>query len=233
MPFRFKQFSVEDDRSTMKVGTDAVLLGTWTETRNCERILDVGTGSGVVALMLAQRSKAMIDGIDLDPDSITQATQNGERSPWSGRLRFILSKLQDYPSNTQGSFDLIVTNPPFFSNALKSPSSKKNLARHARKKEHEEWITHILKLLTPGGKLAIILPANEWDDFRAKAIGLGLHCSRTLKVRTKNGKPESRILSEWSKLRTVTNEEELSIMDERGNFTNHFKQLTKDFYLNF
>src|SRR5512133_2382473 len=128
--FYFKQFKVEDGRSTMKVGTDAVLLAAIVEIEGAGKILEIGTGSGVIALILAQRSGARIDAIEIDRDSVSQAEENALNSPWKDRIDIIHSSLQEFATQSSNNYDLIITNPPYFSNSLKSSDKKRNISRH-------------------------------------------------------------------------------------------------------
>src|ERR1035437_4301927 len=131
MAFRFKQFIIEDDLSTMKTGTDAILLGAWAEPGKADSILEIGTGCGVISLMLAQKSEAHITAIDIDPDSIVQAESNSMTSPWRDRIKAMNISLQDLTSISEKKYDLILTNPPFFIDFLKSPDERKNKAKHS------------------------------------------------------------------------------------------------------
>ncbi len=128
--FQFKQFELFDDRSTMKIGTDAVLLGAWSNVENASRILDVGTGSGIIALMLAQRSNTLVDAIEIDKNSARQAVDNFKLSVWENKLQVYNTSFQTFAASNTSTYDLIVSNPPFFADALKSDKSHRNLARH-------------------------------------------------------------------------------------------------------
>jgi tRNA1Val (adenine37-N6)-methyltransferase len=136
MAFRFKQFMVEDDLCTMRIGTDAILLGAWAEPGQAKSILEIGTGCGVISLMLAQKSDARIVAIDIDEDSVKQARYNFTRSSWSDNLQAQMVSLQDHASASERQYDLIITNPPFFTGSLKSPDEKKNRAKHSSDLSH-------------------------------------------------------------------------------------------------
>jgi tRNA1Val (adenine37-N6)-methyltransferase len=153
-PFRFKQFSVDDSKCAMKVGTDAVLLGAWADVTCAETILDIGTGCGLIALMAAQRSNAHITAIDIDESTTLQSKENFLSSPWHDRLEAIhIEQFQpDY------LFDLIICNPPFFKNALKTPFHERNLARHNDSLSFESLVSHVNILLSENGKFFFILP---------------------------------------------------------------------------
>ncbi|MCD4678977.1 MAG: methyltransferase [Bacteroidales bacterium] len=236
--FRFKQFSVADDKCTMKVGTDAVLLGCWVNPTSAQYILDIGTGSGVIALMMAQRSNALIDGIDIDPPSIEQARQNIANSKWGGRMNIINKSLQKYCKNHSNKYDLIVTNPPFFSNSLRSPKENRNISRHNDKLNFDELIFSVKKLLDQDGRFCLILPENESEVFKDKAIINGLFPLRNLNIYPKKERAVKRILSEYCLTRpslegTDRDLSVLMIRNDDNTFTEEYQELTKDFYLEF
>ena len=233
MSFQFKQFSVEDNQSAMKVGTDAVLLGSWVQLENEKTILDIGTGSGVIALMMAQKSKTQIDAIDFDKASILQAERNFQKSPWFSQLRAIHISLQNYIKSTAHKYDLIVSNPPFFDQSLKSPIKEKNISKHTESLKFNELAQGIRQLLNPTGKAYLILPPVEASQFIDEARIEGLFCRKKLYIIPIEGKPINRWIFEISSFRTKLIEEELTIRDKNQNYTNEYKELTKDFYLIF
>jgi len=218
--FRFKQFTVWHDRCAMKVGTDGVLLGAWCNPSPHRpiapspshpfTILDIGTGSGLIALMLAQRfPTAHIDAIDIAPEAIEQATYNFSLSPWSDRLHAHLSPLQDWSRakstiiNHQSSiaYDLVVSNPPYFISSLKNPDHGRELARHTDTLSYEDLLQHSARLLSDKGTLALILPASEEQNIIALAATYGLYPTRLTRVFSKPNKPTPiRILIEFSPL---------------------------------
>lgn len=155
--FRFKQFAVRQDRCPMKVGTDGVLLGAWAEVRPGDRrMLDVGTGTGLIALMLAQRSAAWITAVDIDVECATQAAENFAASPWADRLDAVSVAVQRY--DPVEKFDLIVSNPPYYVDSLLSPDEGRNTARHAAGLPFGELAAAVVRLLSPGGRFALVLP---------------------------------------------------------------------------
>jgi len=170
-PFRFKQFNIYHDRCKMKVGTDGVLLGAIADPASASDILDVGTGSGLIALMMAQKSKARIVGIDIDADSVAQAIENGDHSPWANQLQFLHSSVQDYASNHGDSFDMIICNPPFFADSLKSLDQGRNLARHNVSLSFDELLKASTELLRQGGRAWFIYPFQAVTSFSELAIG--------------------------------------------------------------
>ena len=209
--FRFKQFTVRHDRCAMKVGTDGVLLGAWAGasessegasqpamTSSIKHILDIGTGSGLVALMLAQRfPNAFIDGIDIDSSAVLQAQDNFSASPFSTRLRAYSSPLQYW--QPQEKYDLIVSNPPYFSDSLLCPDNTRTMARHDNTLSFAELFEHSDRLLSPCGTLALVLPADAEKEILALSRLHHLYCVRLCRVHTTAAKPAKRILIAFSR----------------------------------
>lgn len=234
MPFRFKQFEIADDRSTLKVGTDAVLLGSWANIGNASNALDIGTGSGIIAIMLAQRSANLkIDGIDIDHDSVLQARENAAATPWNSRLRFIHGPVQEFSPPPDEPYDLIISNPPFFTRSLKSISDRKNRARHDVSLDHDVLIKNSYRLLKQGGRLSVILPSEAGDIFIEKCSNTGLNLERLCRVYPRTGKQGRRVLIEFSKDIKIIEPafNAIEIMDDSGGYTEDYINLTRDFYL--
>lgn len=231
--FQFKQFTVFHDLCAMKVGIDGVLLGSWANVGNAKRILDVGTGSGLIALMLAQRTpEARITAIDIDPNAILQSKANIDRSPWPDRIKATCLPLQEYAKLDIEKFDLIVSNPPYFSNSLKTPDSQRTLARHNDTLPHNELIISSKSLLRENGKLCLILPVNEGNQCIEIAAEEGLHCTQKVYVYPKPNAPVKRLLLEFSMSHGYTTESEICIETEtRHQYSPEFTALAKDFYL--
>ena len=167
--FRFKQFEVLNDRTAMKVGTDGVLLGAWCPVENVRRVLDVGTGCGVIALMVAQRnSTAVIDAIDIDHDAIEEAVLNFERSPWSDRLSATEGDYNDLQSSGEG-YDLIISNPPYFTNGVMPTGDARTTARHTGTLSYPQLLDGATRLLTVAGTLAIITPSDAEGEIQEAA----------------------------------------------------------------
>lgn len=227
--FRFKRFSVYHHESTMKVGTDSVLLGAWTDVNKAERILDVGTGSGVIALMVAQRSQGIVHGIDIDESSVRQAKQNASNSPWSHRISMYCQDIKSY--QPEKDYDLIVSNPPFFQAGMPPPDPVRLRARHHLKLGHQKLIYHCQRLLTKKGRLSIILPDKEGNAIVHRATEAGFYLKRKLKFRAKRSCQVERLLLEFTSMKTITREEELIHYNEQGQWTEDYINLTKDFYL--
>ncbi|MEM1220603.1 MAG: methyltransferase, partial [Bacteroidota bacterium] len=185
-PFRFKKFSVAQDRCKMKVGTDGVLLGAWTRVQDHEKALDIGTGTGLIALILGQRSEQLqIVGVEIDRDSCEQAADNFRAAPWSDRLQIIDGSVQDYARDTPEQYDLIVSNPPFFTGGTISDSQDRNDVRHTIKLSHADLLRSVQKLLSSRGCFNIILPLIEGLRFIELAETYNLRLSRRQEVRPK------------------------------------------------
>lgn len=233
MAFQFKQFTVEDRQSAMKVGTDAVLLGSWVEIKNTQQILDIGTGSGLIALMLAQKSNAKIHAIDIDKSSVEQATINFQNSPWASRLNADHISLQEFSKFPKTKYDLIVSNPPFFDRSLKSPNREKSISKHTETLNFNELTNGIKHVLNPGGKACLILPPTEGTQFLDEARIEGLYCNKKLNIIPVVGRECNRWIIELSFVRSKTIARDLCIRDKKHNYTNEYIELTKDFYLHF
>ena len=232
--FRFKQFTIWHDKCAMKVGTDGVLLGAWCPITNHQspitntsyRVLDVGTGSGLIARMMMQRCpEANVEGIDIDESAVEQARKNGVHAHFS--------KLQEWNG---GSYDLIVSNPPYFQNSLKNPDKGRELARHTDSLSYEELIHHSARLLTDHGQLALILPAEAETGMRLLAEKEGLFLMRVTRVYSKENKPARRVLMAFEMSRSrefeiSTKEDSLILENETGGRSAAYSELCKEFYL--
>lgn len=231
--FRFKEFQISQSESAMKVGTDGVLLGAWVDIEaEDRRLLDIGTGTGVIALMLAQRaSEAMIWGVDIE--SVEEARLNGDRSPWGARVHFEQTPVQAFSAEP---FDLIVSNPPFFIESLQCPDRGRTLARHAVALPFEELIEAVERLLKPEGRFAVVLPLTEAARFEALS-GEKLRVIRRTEVRTTPRHPAKRLLLEMAHIgssRAAKPTDELMIgTGEHETYTEEYRTLTRDFYLKF
>ncbi len=233
MAFQFKQFKIEDNQSAMKVGTDAVLLGSWVNTKHKKSVLDIGTGSGLIALMLAQKSTARIDAIDIHQASINQAIENFRNSPWSSRLKAECISLQEYCKKTSAKYYLIVSNPPFFDQSLKSPSHKKSISKHNDSLKFHELANGIKHLLTLEGSATLILPSTEARLFIDEARIEGLFCNKKTEIIPVEGCESNRWIFEISFNRSKMTEYKLTIRDKNHHFTQEYKALTNAYYLNF
>ena len=230
--FRFKQFKVNDDGATMKVGTDAVLLGALTDSQNATSILDIGTGCGVVALIMAQHnSSATIHAIDNDARSVACAQANFACSPWSDRLSAFLCPVQDFSRNATQNYDCIVSNPPYFRRSLKSPSEKRNMARHADTLPPDELAASVSMLLSAEGTFSAILPCHEADSFIATAKKHNLWCRKEIVVFSKSQNNPLRKVIVLGRTIVKPVSSHITIYNDNNKYSEHYRNLTADLYL--
>ncbi len=215
----------------MKVGTDAVLLGAWASVDNTNRILDIGAGSGVIALMLAQRSPEPIhiDAVEIEHQDAAQAKENISNSPWRSRISVHGVPIQHFTSAI--NYDLIVSNPPYFTNSFQPPDKKRLRTRHTVLLDFPELIKSVVRLLNPEGRFNVILPYTEGLEFIELAQQSALYCSRKWSFRSRKEKPTERLLMEFKFHPTEKKEGEIIHYNESEEWTDDYKALTKDFYL--
>lgn len=218
----------------MKVGTDAVLLGAWITPNGSKSILDIGTGTGIIALMLAQKSTADILAIDIDKESTEQAKSNVDASKFRN-IEVKNISFQELANTTDKKFNLIVTNPPYFIDSLKSNKDNRTIARHADVLPFEDLIGGVKKLLDEKGKFCLILPRNEAERFREMAKQKGLYLSKLLRIRTRSDKDtEKRHIMQFEFKETEFSESTLVIESDRNmKYSQEYIDLTKDYYINF
>lgn len=230
--FQFRHFIVFHDKCSMKVNTDGVLLGAWADADNVNRALDVGTGSGLIALMIAQRSEALIDAVEIDPPAALQASENALRSPWKDRIQVHAGSFQQFASLSGKKYDLIVSNPPYFRNALKPKDKRRSKARHDLSLTHEELLKGAASLLATQGKFCVIMPYQERDGFAELASIYRLYCHRFTVVKTTPRAVFSRVLMSFGSIPAVTPvRTELTIHEADGSYSEDYRELTGDFYL--
>lgn len=229
--FKFKQFTVYHDKCGMKVGVDGVTLGAWADVSGAETILDAGCGSGLIALMLAQRRDAKITALDIDENCVKQSEENVETSPWKNRISVKHISFQDFADSTTKTYDLIVSNPPFFINSLKNPSQTRTIARHTVTLSHLDLVKNAVKILSEKGKLCVILPVTEGENFIDLAEKEGLYCGQKATVFPNLMKPAKRLLLEFRKEKTACKVYEITIEKERGIYTDEYSEMVKEFYL--
>lgn len=235
--FRFKQFFIKHDQCAMKVGTDGILLGAWAKAikEKYPRILDLGTGSGLVAIMLAQRyPQAKIIGIELDPKAAQQAKANVNACPWQKNIHIIEQSIAQFTTTHQSlcQFDLIVANPPYFEQGIACSSPTRGLARY-QQQSHFAWLTMAQSCLSPQGKICFVLPFHAAIQLKTQAKQTALYCIEQCEIITKIGKSPHRMLLSFAQQASPLNQERLIIYDQNNQYTDEFKQLTKDFYLKF
>lgn len=232
--FTFKQFHIDHSRCAMKVGTDGVLIGAWCRLPSSGRILDIGTGTGLIAVMAAQRaSGCMVTGIDIDAECVAQARDNAASSPWGGRIGIEQCALQEFfPTHR---FDAIVSNPPYFEESLLPPDARRTAARHTRSLTYAELVDGVVRLLDADGCFSLILPAAESERFLSAAHGV-LFLTRRCDVRTTLGSGVRRVMMEFavSVPKLLPHIESLSIEDGGPmRYSGEYRALTRDFYLKF
>jgi tRNA1Val (adenine37-N6)-methyltransferase len=233
--FVFKKFTVFQHDSAHKVGTDAVLIGSWAQVEKARSILDIGTGTGIIALMMAQKSHAVIDAIDIEQSSFRQACENVKHSVWEKRIHVHRVSLQDYVKQCGKKFDIIITNPPYFVDSFKAPDEERSHARHNDTLPFADLIEGVKNLLEPNGRFYIILPTKEAGDLKHLAEKKGLHLLKRMRVKTKlSNDTEKRQMMQFSFNAAPLLDLTMSIeKDVHHDYTDEYKQLTGDFYLHF
>ncbi|MBO4813363.1 MAG: methyltransferase [Muribaculaceae bacterium] len=231
--FRFKQFEVLNDRTAMKVGTDGVLLGAWCDVQGARRVLDVGTGCGVIALMVAQRNAAaQIDAIEIDEASALEAGLNFERSPWAERLHLVHGDFTAVETWWSGEkYDLIVSNPPFFTHGVLPPEASRMTARHTQNLDYGQLLKVASAMLADEGKIALITPFENIKGIVEESTFNSLNISKKFNIISVKGFPPKRVLWELCKEACEMKENELVIEDHAGCFSDDYVTLCKDFYL--
>ncbi len=229
--FQFKEFRINQDRCAMKVTTDACILGAWSQFPSHGNFIDIGTGTGLLALLLAQRSNGLIDAIELDENSFLQAKENVAASKWSARIGVIYGDVKKILPEKK--YDFIICNPPFFASQLKSSSHKKNIARHDVSLNSTELLSVVKNLLRhPEGNFAVLLPYNQSEDFIAAAANEKIFLHQKLLIRDQAEKKIIRCVMNFAWISSsVIKTETLSIKDANGNYTKGFIKLMKPFYL--
>jgi tRNA1Val (adenine37-N6)-methyltransferase len=212
----------------MKVGTDGVLLGAWAQTGGAKRILDVGTGSGLIALILAQHSSSVVDGVEYDGETAKQASENVSKSPWPDRMHIFKD---DFKNFSNGFYDLIVSNPPYFRNSLKTPDKVRNMARHTDSLSYEDLIKKSAQMLSSDGRLAVILPFESGNEFEDICWQHQLYLSRYCSVLSVQGQLPKRVLLEFSLCHTTIERAILPIFTPEHKPTKIFSALTSDLYI--
>ena len=233
-PVEFKKFKIGHDRCSMRVGTESVVLGAWADCKNSPRILDVGTGSGVIALMLAQRNEnANVVGVEIDAEAAAQAKENAMYSPYADRVEIEHIDVQSFARKEEEKFDLIVCNPPFFSGGSHSSGLSRLAMRSTKKLPHGDLLSAFRTLLTETGRGVVVLPYIEGLRFSELARSYGLYPVRILQLRPEDEQPIERLVIQLERKRMEPIRHDLVMKYDTGEPTRQFKRLTKPFYMEF
>jgi len=232
-PFQFKQFSIQQDKTAMKVGTDGVLLGGWANLdTNPNSILDIGAGTGLIALMMAQRSNAeTIDAIELNDEAYEQTVENFENSDWGDRLFCYHASLKEFVDEMDDKYDFIISNPPFYTSTYKELPKERAMARHSESLTYTDLLESVSKLLAEKGNCAFIIPFEEEENFVKIAKEKKLYPNRITRVKGAVNTAVKRSLLQFSFIKRETISNELTLELSRHNYTSEYKILVKDFYL--
>lgn len=232
-PFQFKQFTVQQDKTAMKVGTDGVLLGAWAEIdKGVFNILDIGAGTGLIALMMAQRSTAeVIDAIELNDEAYEQTVENFEGSDWGDRLFCYHASIQEFTEEIVEKYDLIVSNPPFYTSTFKDLSEDRAMARHTESLTYFDLLAATSKLLSEKGSCAFIIPFSEEETFKLIAKQHNLFTNRITRIKGTFESPIKRSLLQFSFISSKIEISDLVIEIERHVYTEEYKLLVEEFYL--
>lgn len=230
-PFHFKYFSLYHHRSTMKVGTDAVLLGRWVEVKPTDIVLDIGTGCGILPMMLAQKGVSHVDAVDLDAVSIEEATVNFKASQWRDQLQAYCSDIADF--QTDRKYDLVISNPPFFIRSFKCDADRKSRARHTDVTLSFETLCEaVCRLMDAKGRFAVVLPVTESMDFLKVADSYGLYLCKRMTIIPIEGKEPNRVNLELQFAQSAAVQEESFVIRGTDNrFTKQYKEFLEEYYL--
>ncbi|MDC6117884.1 methyltransferase [Serratia rubidaea] len=231
--FTFKQFFVAHDRCAMKVGTDGVLLGAWAPVKAVRRALDIGCGSGLIALMLAQRTadEVQIDAVELDAAAAAQAHDNADASPWPQRIRVHQQDIEPFSRQQTAAYDLIVSNPPYFAPAVACRDRARDAARYTETLTHDVLLDCAERLLQPDGTLCVVLPYEIGEAFAAGALQRGWHLAQRVNVSDRADTARHRILLALTRTPQACVESDLAIKQADGDYSPPFRRLIADFYL--
>lgn len=231
--FHFKQFTVRQEKAAFRVTTDSVLLGAWADFKGDKRIIDIGAGTGILALMAAQRCEAHITALEPDLLSFEEAQTNVGNSPWPSGISLVNCTVQDFVPEAGILFDTIITNPPFFKGSLLNPDLRKAKARHNLSLQPEELLKAADRLLTREGKLQLVLPLTEGMLFLKRAESLGFFCRRILRVKSNPETAVRRVLLTLERGNAGTPEESTLVIESgaRHDYSDEYAALTRDFYL--
>ncbi len=229
--FHFKQFDVHQEMCAMKVSTDAILFGSWAKCHNARNVLDIGTGTGILALMMAQKNPdAAIDAIEIDADSLLQAKENFARSKWNKSITAIHTSLQRFTNDKK--YDVIISNPPYFINQLKAPDTRKSTAKHTNELSYQELVSGINRLLHDEGCTLLMLPYKNFDLIENELMKYNLFINETLTVFSVEGKTNPYlVLSKATRKHAAAINKTINIRNSDMSYSKDFRELTKEFYL--
>lgn len=230
--FRFKRFDVVNRLSAMKVGTDGVLLGAWVSVDGVETAIDAGCGTGLIALMVAQRGVSSITGVEIDPVAVEEARENVAASPWFEAIEVVRGDFAEWASSLGSPVDLIVCNPPFFTETLRSEDLRRAMARHEGSLGVETLLSVSTSVLSETGRLAMIIPAAREGEVAMLAARYGLFLNRLTRVSANMRKPPKRVLVELSRINRPVEVDALYLRDDSNGFSASYQKLTSEFYLN-
>lgn len=229
--FTFKQFEIIQQKTAMKLSTDAVLLGSWAECQSPKNILDIGTGTGILSLMTAQRfAYAHITTVEIDKDACIEAEFNFKNSQWNNRIELVNQDFLEFATNYDRKFDFIITNPPYFEKHLGSPDQQKHLARHTDSLPLDLLIKNVSLLMHEKSTFAMILPFSTYNRVNLICNRNKLFCNRKMVIIPAENKNPNRIMMQYSQNPTFCNSSEIKIR-KNYEYTQEFLQLTKEFYL--
>ena len=230
--FHFKRFTIQQDRSALKVGTDGVLLGAWTNHVGAKRILDIGTGTGLLALIAAQRnSEAMIDAVEIDDASAGQATENARASPWSDRVR--IHRMDVRRMKVSEPYDLIISNPPFYAGEMISADDRAVVAKHEAALGFKELMVVVNGCMALEGRFSVILPTDREHVLRLHADALGIRPLRRCVIRYLASRAPKRVMLEMWRGTPVLEHDEVTVEETPGNYSARYRELLADFMLQF
>ena len=233
--FHFKKFSIDDTTAAMKIGTDAVLLGAWALCNAETRILDIGTGSGILALMMAQRNaKIAIDAVEIDHDASALAERNVQLCPWSDLIHIYNTTIQAFSLEKKHKYSLVICNPPFFTDSLKTPDKARNLARHNDTLSVRDLLECTSDLLTENGKAAFIIPADAYENWKQEAARLSIYPIRLTRVKSSPKHSPHRVMVIFTRIKQAEMiDNEICIYSSMNIHSHEYRELTSDFYLKF
>lgn len=232
--FQFKQFRIEQSHAAMKVGTDGVTLGAWVKCENAFRILDIGAGTALVSIMLAQRSRAQIDAVELDSDACIDASLNIANCRWHDRIKLYNQSIQNYACSEVGLYDCIVCNPPYFNGSFQSDCENRNVARHNLNLDLKELFRIAFKLLTDEGSFSIVYPTSNLNQVESEAMLVGLHLQELILLKPTPQKPSKRFVASFTKKNVVAHRTEMVIEEGgRHQYSQEYINMVRDFYLKY